>query len=124
MTVTLEVARQLKDAGYPQEGTPFKWCLAGSDGKWYRQYTPALACWPFKDRIAAPTSDEIIERLPAYVEQSGHYKLMIQKWGDNHYTVKYINLLNGDTLAVSTKATLSDAAGLMWCWLKGEGLLK
>lgn len=116
-TVSLQLAQELRKAGFPQE-TEFwwkVWPISGAahiefGGKEYWKETG----W---DIWAAPTAEEILERLPIQLKTKEF--LSIQKF--NTYWVGY---------GVGTKIykhfdseSLAEAAGKMYLYLSKEGLL-
>jgi len=77
-TVSLELSKQLKETGFPQE-TYLYWRLAGNLG-WQLEVHYGL----LKDKlIAAPTAEEIFERLPECIELNNTlWAITIEKYFD------------------------------------------
>ena len=112
-TVSLELSKQLKEAGYPQE-TEF--CYYRNADEYHFLRNPFEGKMrPFPEKTyASPTADEILEQLPEYVmvhrENSGWYcefKTVSGRKTDIGFF--------GDTIA--------DAAAKMWLYLKKEKLI-
>lgn len=109
-TVSLELAKQLKEAGFPQESY-FYWVLEDHIGEKYilvskwdiieaeqkRDYNKSVVwmqnylAWPEK-KFAAPTAEEILDLLPAMIESEGEkYYLIIEKLPhSNHFEITYM----------------------------------
>jgi len=141
--VSLELSKQLKEAGYPQEGlwwwgrrtaredTPAsKW-----DIFWYKDVLSPYAPYPEVNEIyVAPTVAELGEALPVVVNgKHGYGQLIMTKFGLNrdgighNWGVIYegthkkirVNVLD----FVADEPTLASAMAKMWLYLKKEGLL-
>jgi hypothetical protein len=63
--VSLDLAKQLKDAGYPQDDSVLYWCDS-NHGYWELENLPLPA--NEKDWCAAPTVAELGEKLPDWVD--------------------------------------------------------
>ena len=111
--VSFDVAKQLKEAGYPQEGWFYHtWDNFGN--KVYRGISSAKPCniqngWGY---CIAPTVAELGEALPHLCDSNKHCDN--KGWSCFHVT-------RGD-LTVEAK-TEADARALMYLKLKQEGLL-
>lgn len=144
-TVNLELSKQLKEAGYPQESAEHEYCgghvwyhddqiegkfeecgstdLLGKDQYCNKE---ELTCEYF---IASPTADEILDKLPEHVGEilkKGSGGLTISKYKDE-YAVWYCSAKDRTSLFGPTLThfgTLADAAAQMWLYLKKEGLLE
>lgn len=134
LVVSLELAKQLKEAGFPQRNCTFyHYFNAGKPtgaivtGDMYRDVDDDFLN---NKLLALPLAEEILERLPEIIstdpnELVGTVKgyLTIQKLG--YYEVGY-TLVSGEMLfeSVEAKESLAEAAGKMYIYLKKEGLLK
>lgn len=114
-TTSLELSKELKEAGFPQN----------RKGMWYVLMEPNTYHFAYNllqvyidDDVAAPTADEILDVLPAYIEDM--YPLSIQK-GPVVYTwlVRYEN--KKDTRFICN--SLAEAAGKLYIYLKKNNLL-
>ncbi len=137
-TVSLETAKQLKEAGFPQE-SHFKW-VEGSNGKGKyfiecdERVITSHAGW---DTVAAPTAEEILERLPTLIKsdqidgRDREYHLEINKI-DSGYDLRYIDRwtdLDTDKMARTipnggyfANASFAEAAAKLYLYLKKEAL--
>lgn len=133
-TVSLDLAKKLKKAGFPQESAEFEYC---GGHIWYHDdqiegkfeecgstdllekdqycHKEELTCEYF---VASPTADEILERLPENIfvgkvskERYNAYKIPHIELGD----IEYYNDIQSESLA--------DAAAECWLYLKKKGLL-
>jgi hypothetical protein len=111
--VSLELAKQLKEAGYTQDESLFYW-----EGDYLipqERYMPQLG-------TAAPTVAELGEQLPKRKEQGGE-----AKWFDCHkndrgtWTVRYMSVQKYVFQAMTDKSE-ANARAMMWLYLKKEGL--
>jgi hypothetical protein len=117
-TVSLELAKELKEAGYPQD-TYFQWFEDGS--LVHTESRNPLRC------IAAPIADEILDLLPAYTALP--FFLYIWKDDKGLYRIVYCSsadLVSGGkqpNYPVEKQKSLAEAAGLMWLYLKKNELM-
>jgi len=121
--VSLEPAKKLKEAGYPQEGR-FWWFYDKFDHKWKIKTYPART--KRTGTFVAPLASELMERLPEEIITKHTYSLNIGKWNDR-YNVTY-NWEEGNDSgslegAFQSDNNLCDALALMWLYLKQKGLL-
>jgi len=122
ITVSLEYAKKLKEAGWPQEAVWY-WPVHYVNGHIFalatethpRSENNAL------DYFAAPTAEEILQRLPEYVGTQfwsiiaeGHVRDGRKVMG---YTIYY------PTKHEEWSDTLANAAAAMYCHLAENGLL-
>jgi hypothetical protein len=121
-TVSLDLSKKLKEAGYPQEGY-FVWTLLPNDlysdkptGYSY-QCMPAVAV--SQGGIASPTADEILEQLP---EGTDFIKTAKVWRGFNEARKDYLFSCSVDDHK-EFGTSLADAAAKMWLYLKEQGLL-
>lgn len=126
---SLDLCKQLKEAGYPQErATYFRWLNFGDliDGKDFR----TLLSENFnseddtKEWYAAPLATELLEQLPREIndEEWGDCTLVIHPWIKNKWNVGY-NAEEGEPFYDVDNASLPDALASMYLWLKKEKLL-
>lgn len=75
--VSLEIARKLKELGYPQKPSLFYWVLIDRNKNFWRPLPCALNAlndnYEIGDNIAAPISDEVLEKLQKEIEIDGKY---------------------------------------------------
>jgi hypothetical protein len=123
-TTNLELSRELREAGYPQESYFYweKW-ITEEEGYSLLHYI-SITEWNEDDKnrmFASPTADEILERLPLFIKDNGHGRgrLVVEK-GINGWTVGYIN--DWGRMNKNDKS-LADAVAKMWLYLKKNNLL-
>lgn len=123
-TVSLELAKSLKEKGYPQDKGFFwardgalqkekDWFLTRIDGKGVTK-----ADWV--DYVASPTADEILEELPERIKghktigmgkSMGEWLIGYQKIGNELQAIRF-----GDE-------SIANAAAKLWFYLKENDLL-
>lgn len=122
-TVNLETAKKLKDAGFKQD-TQYYWKINPFNDEWY---ITSLRMDKRFAAFSAPTTDELLEELPACVVKEIASKhdvncwLQIDKIGDSEYYVGYVHSQN--VLYDLFNESLPEALSQMWLFLKKEGLL-
>ncbi len=128
---SLDLAKQLKEAGYKQEGL-WWWVEHGSD----RRYTVIREGYFQKTdhpHIVAPTVAELGEKLPGrikVVSYSGRENsfLHCRKWIDCkkkvNYNVEYSGAISYAIQPSVQDYTEANARAKMWLYLKKEGLLE
>lgn len=119
-TVSLELAKQLKEAGFPQE-TDFFYTRYGGD-KWGVNLNLGIAK---EFGIAAPTADDLLDSLPANTDIT----LSIKK-GSKQYHVNYWwgtpNPLRKGSVTDYWQThgdNPADALAEMWIYLKKHNLM-
>jgi len=118
--VSLELAKKLKEAGYPQDSYWFH------TGKILLERERVVSCIENGSDeskfYAAPSVGELLAQLPKIVKDC---RLEIHKYGLEEYVVKYSLIFYScdDPQLVMFEGLLADACGEMWIWLKKEGLL-
>lgn len=130
--VSLELAKQLKDAGFPQDKAE-KHHYGGNIGEAINKKESIIE-HVTKNKWAIPSADEILDELPAmivfnYEDEDTEYYLVIEKYPhSNHYELIYVTdgehssiYDNGDCR--QTGKTVADAAAKMWLYLKENDLL-
>lgn len=108
-TCNLELAKQLKDAGYPQLSCDFYWVITLTTNyhlSWYEGNLPDV----LKERndcYASPTADEILDLLPntSYVRRN-------KKGYSASYYYQQANIFREDTA--------SDALARLYIYLKKQ----
>lgn len=113
-TCSLETAKKLKEAGFPQSSGKIYWHWVKFDDEKH------VILWPNASEpdvvfAAAPTSDEILEELPF---GAGWNKLRIVRLANGAYTVSY------GLPPEFVNESLSEALAQMWLYLKQQGLLE
>ena len=121
---SLELAKQLKEAGYPQEGLFYWWKKAGLTPKVdFHAYVKFSNYVDLKDIfVVAPTVAELGEALPDFVaEDFGLEMIKIGKSWVINYTWEYVN--ESGAIGGESSENLAECFALMWLKLKEEGLL-
>lgn len=120
--VSLELSKQLKISGYPQQSF-FYWAAIGDS---WTLRSPDYPKRPAGEIVAAPLASELGEQLPMEIEKHGLlYELHICKnteWGEwycNYSRIEKTELLGYGRQDKSE----ADARAKMWLYLKQEGLL-
>ena len=126
--VSLELAKQLKEVGYPQESL-FYWknYRGVREDAWElsQKNDPGLLSF---SQYAAPLASELGEELPDQIERhGGFYDLIIVKLASGMWGVGYELTMpdagdNKQLIKLGTHS-LSNALAKMWLYLKSEGLL-
>jgi len=138
-TVSLELAKQLKEAGFPQE-TAFSWVKPKEAMEYVLWHERQLTSDEVKDwdDIAAPTAEEILDELPWKIEKiwkapNGNE---IKDWYLEIYKHDFDKKIgNSDKWNIVysegqvnwihlSDQSLAEAAGKMYIYLKKQGLLK
>lgn len=126
-TVSLELAKALKEKGFPQEAK-FYWnrlsdCPDGTEDWNLVDFKMTTAI----EVYAASTADEILDRLPQILQIEGKkYQLFISMGVDRQSFLVYAYELDYNDNApfpIRMCHSLGDAAAQMYLYLKKEGLL-
>lgn len=113
--VSLEIAKELKAAGYDQESTIFGYYENADTHELL--YSPELK--PMMDKwIAAPLASEIGELLPAKL---GFKRLCIYHFEDDGWHISYEEMDRYWHREIDKSE--ADARAKMWLYLKKENLL-
>lgn len=128
--VSLDLAKQLKEAGYPQ-GTEFYWHRRGKDVSENPAYKSRVidqrTLNTMSDQgsyVAAPLATELLEQLPPRIEGEDLEVYKGIGGPDYHYYVQYAaRRHNEGVLQCLGAESLPDALAQMWLWLKKEGHL-
>ena len=131
ITVSLELAKELKEAGYPQESL-FYWINDSIDSEYFiggnfqnneDEEEPYIDFdWlkeEKRDFYSAPTVAELGEALPKRV---GEGRLVIE-WNDIESVKSWLVRYYGGSGGYGCQKKLADAMAKMWLYLKKEGLL-
>jgi len=135
-TTSLELSKQLKEARFEQE-TSFWWCSSlRTDGN-KEFYVPLsevhhateIEDYDYRKDYAAPTAEEILERLPAHLGKNEDYQPVLNvscfdedKGSEIHWKVAYVeNEEEGSILHIFGNS-LAEAAGKMYLSLKKNKL--
>jgi hypothetical protein len=140
-TTSLELSKQLKEAGFPQEGSSFYYWRRG--GRPYQLDCSKELYTGDKALIAAPLAEEILDLLPddipehpdgrgtkmltidkqnAYFDEEGD--LVDADWTVYYHTRNYGKKETDYGNYVSVGLTLADAAARLWLYLKQNNPLK
>jgi hypothetical protein len=133
-TTSLELSKKLKEAGFPQESTftyvkdfqTREYKLASFQDPWHGAVTNYYAAG--RDDVdhpmfAAPTAEEILERLPAM--HKGHSLTIGRSGNGQNWNVAYLyeNWAIDNAYGFASD-NLAEAAGKMYLYLKENNLLK
>ncbi len=124
-TVSLGLAKTLKEKGYPQKDSFAYWVKDAQGTEWHSLYNPKFIPALFDEFIcAAPTADELLDQLPENITlgkyQSGATQdLEYYSWIDGGELAKKIK-----TLPEFEEHTAADAIAKMWLYLKENDLLE
>lgn len=129
-TVSLELSKQLKEAGYPQESY-FLWKKYRLNGeiKWKLTNEYPDDMYPADAIFASPTADEVLEKLPSEIQKDGHfYSIAISKTRINHFWVDYRyfsrhKIFHLRDYEYSPIESLANAAAKIWLYLKEKGFI-
>lgn len=131
--VSLELAKQLEENGYPQKDSLFKWSFD-------RESTPQweIVCnqdrmWDEYQLLAAPLATELLEQLPVGIEPKDDkdefvWNLTILKMPlipkkPEEWFVSYSALGINKEYKYFQSVTLPDALAMMYLYLKKEELI-
>lgn len=125
--VSPELAKQLRDAGYPQESFFYWWVEKDLDKQGVNHRIPAVfegkAELPYIENIAAPTAAEIGEQLPEIIRTDRAVNMISFRvktfQGKKEYLTAYHP--DFDTFYADTEA---DSRAKMWLHLKAINLIK
>lgn len=129
ITVSLDWAKKLREAGWPRLGSIFWWRCYTSKGMdsetWVLETIDRY--WPhadgrrytYSEPLAAPTAEEILRRLPKFITEDGmvHRRHVHWDYGDNRveYGRNHVYCADAESLA--------NAAAAMYCYLAEQNLL-
>lgn len=125
-TVSLDTARKLKESGFRQD-TEYSWAESSSVMDSHLVHKSNFAACIVKDWFSAPTTDELIEELPACIVKEQEPKkdvncwLEIEKTYADEYIVAYRH--SQSELYEVINQSLPESLASMYLWLKSQGLL-
>lgn len=128
-TVSLELSKQLKEAGYPQESYFYweKW-VTEEEGYSLLHYI-SITEWNEDDKnrmFTSPTADEILDQLPISVKTNEiHFFIKLYKSGI-YWIISYLQKDLTEVyknLYQTSSESIADAAAKMWLYLKKNNLL-
>lgn len=124
IVVSLELARELKEVGYPQESLFYwEWTTPADEPYCGASVTTKEAKYsckedPHLDWLAAPTATELLSELPT--DNDTKDLLTIHR----HWQTKEFHVEYEDTGVFQRDKSLPNALAKMYIYLKKEGLLK
>jgi hypothetical protein len=129
-TVSLKLAKQLKEQGYSQrkpnsyESLSYWWVYVGSPNDYELKREGDVINEPVHS-VLAPTADEILDQLPHKLDfGDGIPKWLVMEKQATIYTVGYqADSKYGYVDGHIEENNLADAAAKMWLYLKQENLL-
>jgi hypothetical protein len=120
--VSLDMAKKLKETGYPQEESLFHW-LAKGEHVLIKYFEYLVIQKEYANMLfAAPTTDELLERLPHCVSFDFYFEFLKRQ---PYYMVSYISARQQKNLH-SEQSSIKDPTNClaqMWLWLKENNLL-
>jgi len=121
--VSLEIAKQLKEAGYNQRGECW-WFISPMSDPIIVSANPLLG--HSEEAYVAPLATEILEELPFGLEgENGNDILKIERY-KNGYSVCYFDdgqdKYTGKTHLLKMSDTLPNALAKLWLYLKKGGI--
>lgn len=124
-TVSLELAKQLKEKGYPQD-TYAVWEI-GTDGNPYLEINYSSNDADKPRLFACPTADEILDNLPQILKiEDKTYQLFISMGLDRQYFIVYANekdYHDNMELPIIMRKDITETLARMWIYLKENDLL-
>ncbi|HYD35530.1 MAG TPA: hypothetical protein VD999_05660 [Vitreimonas sp.] len=130
--VSPELAKQIKEAGYPQDSHFWHWF---DDNKKYIGITDWLSITElnpghgpsdvakYKNYIAAPTVAELGEKLPGLINYKGLKNLYASFYKSVLFECGYFDVDDKSYFESSEDKSEADARAKCWLYLKKEGLL-
>lgn len=134
IVVSLEWAKKLKEAGWPQEDWVFCWSIRGRvarrgetvDVLRFRHNLGVCDSRRPIDPIAAPTAEEILRRLPRHLpwkDDSDNTATLFVNIFPSSYRVGYSPQWTKDAWSSPDAESLADAAAGCYCYLAEQKLL-
>ncbi|CAN5475199.1 hypothetical protein BH11PLA2_BH11PLA2_29810 [soil metagenome] len=125
ITVSLDWAKKLKDAGWPQENGLHYWHGWEGDKNTFLRATDGRVGTinAFHQMFAAPTAEEILRRLPEYLTDGElrYYLNLFPAWVIRY---SYPDDEMGSIIKCHNRdSSLANAAAAMWCNLAEQKLL-
>lgn len=131
-TTSLEMSRKLKNAGFPQH-TDYYWEIVAKNGV-LSASNPFITHRPSCDNehYAAPTTDELLAKLPRILwKELEHWDLIIKKglfkesWESGYWKIfRNCTMFYHAPLKCIENKSLPEALAQMYLWLKSEGHIK
>lgn len=129
-TVSLELTKQLKEAGFPQDPKEsyFAWEI-GTDGKPYLEKNIIEKGGDEPSYFAAPIADELLESLPNTLNRGSEIpwylviRKVIETVDNDEYQIFYERGFNNH-IVMEFDENLADALAKMWLYLKKHNYLK
>jgi len=133
IAVSLDMARRLKEADWPQGKTDYYYVYQRGDWDLYQDCN-CDQCWTrssFRTKCDAPTAEEILRRLPTTIEvppnddEHRSFWLTIRHTtvGPNHEKQWHVWYENHDENWIQSESSLANAAAAMWIYLKQYSLI-
>lgn len=127
-TVSLEMAKKLKEAGFGQD-TEYKWLDYAGKGPHLNPFTKIGHTDNFEKLYevicAAPTTDELLAELPETIHGAPVYQLAIEPINKIFWCGYQNHRSDGVEYKREAVAnTLPEALAKMWLWLKSQNLLR
>jgi hypothetical protein len=133
--VSLELAKKLEKAGYPQESL-FYWCENEDTGEFFLSYKNEIKAdhghdWRQFAWYSAPTASELGEALPREIEYQvdknepgfRDYEPRISVDIDNNWLIRYGDFTADKILIAFKDKSEANARAKMWLYLKSNNLL-
>jgi hypothetical protein len=138
--VSLKLAKQLKEAGYPQDDSYWSWAISstifsclkcGYEEERLPQLVNTIQCIgpAYSETIAAaPTVAELGEKLPATIKPNvkpfnESYCMLEMVKDEKCWAIQYFQPSSGCQYHQEVATTEADARAKMWLYLKEKGLL-
>lgn len=135
-TVSLDLAKELKEKGYPQNDSNFFWGL--KENEWILLYDAFIGFisergiyyltneFQIKKFFAAPTAEEVLGKLPYMVDIGDEVpKFLVINKLKSEYEVSYQNNKKYGCIDVyMNNKSLADAGAELWLYSEEKGLLK
>ena len=135
ITVSLDVAKELKEAGWPQEDY-FVWVESATEDEDPELCTPmewniftkglfdaCKSAWIAKNDCAAPTAEEILRRLPNAIYHKGSIYYLVIRDKDCVSYERAENMVDNSPLHDSSENGLRNSLAAMYCYLAEHNLL-
>jgi len=129
--VSLELSKELKSAGYKQEGL-FWWVRTEPNGRFYLRYKLPTE-FIHLTQYVAPTVAELGERLPKIIHKD-NYNYELNIFYHNRWEIQYVRTdwrISNDTdvevfikLCWAYDSILANAMAKMWLYLKKADIIK